>query len=120
MFKILVIFSVRSTSQSCMLFICVVFVSILLTYCSLRFSVSLSFFVISACSNLSTSFLKPESGSPIDEGCDAFFFIAIFLIVVLESSLKFLTFSCFYNHECSVNMHKTLWCCLFLSEANIF
>ena len=78
MFKISVIFSVRSTSQSCMLFICVVFVSILLTYCSLRFSVSLSFFVISACSNLSTSFLKPESGSPIDEGCDAFFFIAIF------------------------------------------
>ena len=78
MFKILVIFSVRSTSQSCMLFICVVFVSILLTYCSLRFSVSSSFFVISACSNLSTSFLKPKSGPPIDEGCDALFFIAIF------------------------------------------
>ena len=74
MFKISVIFSVRSTSESCMLFICVVFVSIQLTYCSLRFSVSSSFNVISACSNLSTSFLKCKSGSRIDEGCDALFF----------------------------------------------
>ena len=37
--QISVIFSVRSTSESCMCLICVVFVSILLTYCSLRFSV---------------------------------------------------------------------------------
>ena len=56
-----------------------VFVSILLTYCSLRFSVSSSFIVISACSNLSTSSLKSKSGSQINEGCDALFFIAIFL-----------------------------------------
>ena len=79
MFKISVIFSVRSTSESCMLFICVVLFSILLTYCSLKFSVSLSFIVTSSCSNLSTSFLKSKSGSRIDEGCDAPFLIAIFL-----------------------------------------
>ena len=72
-------FSVRSTSEFCMLFICVVFVSILLTYCSLRFSVSPSFIVISACSSLSTSFLKSKPGSRIEEGCDALFLIAIFL-----------------------------------------
>ena len=79
MLKLSVIFSVRPTSESCMLFICVVFVLTLLTYCSLRFSVSSSFIVISTCSNLSTSFLKCKSGSRIDEGCDALFFIAIFL-----------------------------------------
>ena len=79
MFKISVIFSVRSTSESCMLFICVVFVSILLTYCSLSFSFSSSFIVISACSNMSISFLKTKSGSRIDEVCDALFFIAFFL-----------------------------------------
>ena len=67
------IFSVRSTSVSCMLFTCVVFVSILLMFCSLIFSVSSSFIVISACSILSTSFLKSKSGSQIDEGCDAIF-----------------------------------------------
>ena len=88
-----VIFSVRSTSESCMLFTCVVFVSILLTYCSLRFSVSSSFIVISACSNLSTSFLKSKSGSQIDEGCDALFLIAIFLNwgvrVIIKISVNF-------------------------------
>ena len=46
------IFSIRSVSDSCMLFICVVFFSIRLTYCSFRFSVSSSFIVISACSSL--------------------------------------------------------------------
>ena len=79
MFKISVIFSVRSTFESCMLFICVVFVSILFKKCSLRLSVSSSFIVISACSSLLTSFLKSRSGSQIDEGCDALFLIAIFL-----------------------------------------
>ena len=73
MFKISVIFSVRSTSESCMLFIFVVFVSILLTYCSLRFSVSSSFIVISSCSSSSTSFLISKSGSRIDEECYALF-----------------------------------------------
>ena len=58
---------------------CEVFVSIRFTYCSFRFSVSSSFIVISACSNLSTNFLKSKSGSRMDEGCDALFFIAIFL-----------------------------------------
>ena len=62
MFKISVVFSEKSTSELCLLFICVVFVWILLTYCSLRFSVSSSFIVISACSNLSTKFLKSKSG----------------------------------------------------------
>ena len=41
MFKLSVIFSVRSTSESCMLFICVVFVSILSTYlvvCEFRYT----------------------------------------------------------------------------------
>ena len=79
MFEISVILSDISTYESCMLFICVIFVSILLTYCSLRFSVSSSFIVISACSSLSTSFLKSKSGSRIEEGCDALFLIAIFL-----------------------------------------
>ena len=77
-FKISVIFSVKSTSESCMLFVCVVFVSILLTHCSLKFSVSPSFIVIIACSSLSISFLKSKSGSRIEEGCDALFLIAIF------------------------------------------
>ena len=79
MFKISVIFSAWSTSESCMLFTCIVFVSILITYCSLRFSVSSSFIVISACSSLSTSFLKSKFGSRIDEGCDALFLVAFFL-----------------------------------------
>ena len=35
--------------------------------------------MISACSNLSTSFRKSKSGSRIEEGWDALFFIAIFL-----------------------------------------
>ena len=50
----------------------------LLTYCSFRFSCSSNLMVISACFSLSTSFLKCKSGSRIEEGCDAFFFIAIF------------------------------------------
>ena len=66
-------------SDSCTLFICVVFVSIRLTYCSFRFSVCSSFIVISACSSLSTKFRKSKSGSRIEEGKDALFFIAIFL-----------------------------------------
>ena len=73
------IFSTRSVSDSCILLILVGVVSILLTYCNFRFSVSSSFIVISACSNLSTSFLKSKSGSRIEEGWDALFFIAIFL-----------------------------------------
>ena len=51
-----------------MLIICVVFVSIRLIYCSFRFSVSSSFIVISACSNLSTNFRNSKSGSRIEEG----------------------------------------------------
>ena len=104
MFKTSVIFSVRSTSESCMLIICVVFVSILFTYCSLKFSVSSSLIVISACSDLSTSFLKSKSGSRIDEGCDALFFIAIFLNWGVRVIPKISVIWCFYNHECSVKM----------------
>ena len=55
-------------SDSCTLFLCVVFVSFRLTYCSFRFSVSSSFIVISACSSLSTNFRKTKSGSRIEEG----------------------------------------------------
>ena len=73
------IFSTRSVSDSCILLIFVGFVSIRLTYCNFRFSVSSSFIVISACSSLSTSFRKSKSGSRIEEGWDALFFIAIFL-----------------------------------------
>ena len=62
------IFSIRSVSDSCTLFIYVVFVSIRLTFCSFRFSVSSSFIVISAGSGLSTNFLKSKSGSRIEEG----------------------------------------------------
>ena len=89
MFKISVIFSVRSTSELCMLFICVVFVSILLTYCSLRFSVSSSFIVISVCSSLSTIFRKSISGSQIKNECDALFFVAIFCNCVFRFIIKF-------------------------------
>ena len=73
------IFPTRSVSDSCILLIFVEFVSIRLTYCNFRFSVSSSFIVISACSSLSTSFRKSKSGSRIEEGWDALFFIAIFL-----------------------------------------
>ena len=50
----------------------------LFTYCNFRFSVTSSFIVISTCSSLSTSFLKSKSGSWMEEGCDALFFIASF------------------------------------------
>ena len=61
-----------------MLFIYEVGVWMLLTYCNLKFSVSSSFIIISACSCLSTSFRKSISGSRNEDGCDALFFIAIF------------------------------------------
>ena len=72
-------FSGNSVSESLKLFICEVVVWLLLTYCNFRFCVSSSFIVISACSSLSTILLKStKSGSRIEEGCDALFFIAIF------------------------------------------
>ena len=77
-FKISVIFSDKSVSEICKKKISVEVVWILLTYCNLRFSVSSSFIVISACSSLSTSFLKSKSSSRIEEGCDALFSTAIF------------------------------------------
>ena len=46
----------------------------LFTSCNFKFSVSSSFIVISACSSLSTSFLKSTSGSRIEDGCDALFY----------------------------------------------
>ena len=69
----------------------------LLKYCSFRFSVYSYFIVISACSRLSTSVLNSKSGSRIEEGCDAFFLL-IFVIEVLDSSLRFLSSLYFYNH----------------------
>ena len=68
------IFSDKSVSVSLILFMCEVVVWMLLTYCSFKFSVSSNFIVISACSSLSTSFIKSKSGSRIEEGCDALFF----------------------------------------------
>ena len=50
----------------------------LFTFCSVKFSVSYNFTVNSACSSLSTNFLKAISGFRIEDGCDALFFIAIF------------------------------------------
>ena len=50
----------------------------LLTFFSFMFSVSPNFIVISACSSLSTNFLKFIFGSRIEEECDALFFIANF------------------------------------------
>ena len=99
MFKISLIFSNKSVSESLILFICEVVVSILLTNCSFRFSVSSRLIVISACSSLSTSFSKSKSGSRIEEGCDALFLLLFFAIEVLESSLGFLSSLYFYNHE---------------------
>ena len=78
MLKISVIFSDNSVSQSLILFIREVVVWMLLTFCIFRFSVSSNFIVISACSSLSTSFLKSKPGSRIEDGCDALFFIATF------------------------------------------
>ena len=61
------------------------------TYCRFRLSVSSTFNVISTCSGLSTSFLKSNSGSRIEEGCDALFLLLFFVIAVLESSIRFLS-----------------------------
>ena len=98
MFKISVIFSVRSTSESCMLFVCVVFVLILLTYCSLEFFVSSSFIVISACSNLSTFFGNLYQVLELKMNAMLSFLSLLFVIVFLESSSRFLSFLCFYYH----------------------
>ena len=46
----------------------------------LKFSVSSTFIVILACSNLSTSFRKSISGSRIEDGCFTLLVIAIFQI----------------------------------------
>ena len=77
-FKFSVIFSDNSVSESLKLFICEIVVWMLLTYCNFKFSDSSNFIVISARSRLFTSLLKSKSGSRIEEGRDAFFFIAIF------------------------------------------
>ena len=53
--------------------------------------------MISACSSLSTSFLKSKSGSRIEEGCDALFCLLFFVIEVLESSLRFLSSFVFFQ-----------------------
>ena len=60
--------------------------------------------MISACSSLSTSFGKSKSGSRIDEGWDALFLLLFSLIVVLRSSLRFLSSLCFYSHVYLMNM----------------
>ena len=78
MFGASIVFSDKSVSESLMLFICEVVVWMLFTYCNFRFSVSSNFIVTSACSRLSTSFLKSKSVSWIEEGCDALFCIARF------------------------------------------
>ena len=93
MFQTSVIFSDKSVSESLILFMCEVVV------CNYKFSVSSNFIVISACSSLSTTFLKSKSGSRIEEGCDALFLLLFFVIEVLESSLGFLSSLCFHNHE---------------------
>ena len=98
------IFSTRSVSDSCMLLIFVVFVSIRLTYCNFRFSVSSSFIVISACSSLSTSFRKSKSGSRIEKDEMLSFLLLFSLIEVLRSSLKFLSSLCFFSHVYLMNM----------------
>ena len=102
MFKISMILSDEPTSESFMLLICVVIVSILLTYCRLRFSISSSFFVISACSSLSTSFLK--TGSQIEEGCDALCEYAY------RTSVSILTANCLIVSFGSlrISLHKIL------------
>ena len=93
------VFSNKSVSGSLILFMCEVVVRMFFTYCNFKFSVSSNFIVISACSSLSTSFLKSKSGSRVEEGCDAHFFMLFFAIEVLESSLGFLSSLYFYNHE---------------------
>ena len=66
-------------------------------YCNFEFSVSSNFIVISACSNKSTGFLKSQSSSRIEYGCGALFALLIIVVVVLESSSKFLSSLGFYN-----------------------
>ena len=98
MFKISVMFSDNSLSELLILFICKVVVWMLFTFCSFKFSVSSNFIVISACSSLSTSFLKSKSGSRIEEGLLSFLLL-FFAIDVLELSLGFPSSLYFYNHE---------------------
>ena len=68
----------------------------LFTYCNFKFSVSSSFIVISACCSLSTSFVKSISGSRIEDGCNALFFIAIFrncrVRVIIKMSVLFVSY----------------------------
>ena len=117
----------------------------LFTFYNFKFSVSSNFTVISACSILSTSFLKSISGSQIEDGCDALFSIAIFrncgfrviikifvIFVCLQSGVfrgkDFLTNFSFLTASClivsfgilRISLHKILWCCLFFTESNIF
>ena len=54
--------------------------------------------MISACSSLSTSFLKSLSCFRIKDGCDALFFLLFSVIEVLESTLMFLSILYFDNH----------------------
>ena len=94
MFKISVIFSNNSVSESLILFICEIVVWIWFTFCYSRFSVSPNFTVISACSSLSTSFLKSKSGSlnlkSKSRKCVMLSFLLLFFAIeVLESSLGF-------------------------------
>ena len=101
--------------------------------------------MISACSCLSTSFRKSMSGPRIDDGCDALFFIATLrscddrAIIKISVNFEFLwscllreyaflskissfTASCFIVPLGSlrISLHRTFWCCLFLSESNSF
>ena len=76
----------------------------LLTYRSLIFSVSSSFIVTSACSSPSTSFLKSKPVSRFEDGCEALFFLLFFVIEVLESSLRFMSFLYFCNHAFWLNI----------------
>ena len=53
---------------------CEVVVLMLFTYCDFKFSVSSSFILLSACSSLSTTFLKSILGFRNEDGCDAVFY----------------------------------------------
>ena len=70
----------------------------LFIYFNFNFSVSSNFIVTSACSNLLTSFRKSMSASPIEDGYEALFIIAIFCSCGYKVTVKTFSIFVFFNH----------------------
>ena len=70
----------------------------LFSYSSFNFSVSSCFIMISARSSFFTRFLKSILVSRREDGCGTLVSFAFFIMEVLVSSLKLLSFLRSYNH----------------------